>query len=113
MAARELDVEVLEQPDASVASGVGPGRIARELEEIEPVRNRDRTRQVGDEDEAGLERRDQQRLEAFVVPRDLSAELVDACLQLLPREVDVPEARRPYDASSSRYRSARRSMSRL
>ena len=109
----ELDVQVLQQPDARVAAGVGARGIARELEEVEPVRDREGAREVGDEDEACLQRRDEQGLEAVVVSRDLGAELADARLQLLPGEVDVPQARRPYDASSSRYRSARRSMSRL
>jgi hypothetical protein len=96
-----------------MATRVAAGRVARQLEEVEPVRDRERAREVSDEDEARLERGDEERLEAAVVAGDLGAELPDARLQLLPGEVDVPQPRRPYDASSSRYRSARRSMSRL
>jgi hypothetical protein len=114
MAAGDLRVEVLEQPDARVAALVGTGGVARQLEEVEPVRDAKRAREVGDEDDARLERRDEQRLAAVVVPRELLAELADARAQLLPREVDGAETRAPaYDASSSRYRSAKRSMSRL
>jgi hypothetical protein len=93
---------------------VGAGGVAGELEEIEAVWDPQRTREVGDEDEARLQRCDEQRLTPVVVPPDLAAELGDARLQLLAREVDLAEARAAaYDASSSRYRSARRSMSRL
>jgi hypothetical protein len=70
--------------------------------------------EIGDENDAGLERCDQQRLETPVVAGDLLPELGDARLQLLAAEVDVPQTRTGnYDASSSWYRSARRSMSRL
>jgi hypothetical protein len=111
--AGELDIKVFQEPDARMAPGVRARGVARELEEVEPVWNRERSREVGDEDDAGLERCDEERLEAVVIARDLGAQLADARLQLLAGEVDVPQPRRPYDASSSRYRSARRSMSRL
>jgi hypothetical protein len=114
VAAGDLRVEILEQPDAGVAALVGAGCVARELEEVEPVRNAERAREVGEEDEARLQRRDEQRLAAVVVTGELAAELAYARRQLLAGEVDVAEARAAaYDASSSRYRSARRSMSRL
>jgi hypothetical protein len=78
------------------------------------VRDPEGAGEVGDEHEAGLQRRDEQRLQAVVVARQFAAELPDARVQLLAREVDLAEARpAAYDASSSRYRSARRSMSRL
>ena len=52
--------------------------------------------------------------QAVVVTRDLTPELADTRPQLLAREVNLPEpGLRGYDASSSWYRSARRSMSRL
>ena len=74
----------------------------------------DRARQIGNEDDARLERRDEQRLPPFVVTGDLAPELADTRPKLLAREVDLPEPRpRSYDASSSWYRSAKRSMSRL
>jgi hypothetical protein len=90
--AGDLRVEVLEQTDASVAALVGAGRVARELEEVEAVRNPQGAREVGDEDEARLQRRDQQGLAALVVAREVTPQLADACLQLLPREVDLAEA---------------------
>jgi hypothetical protein len=92
VASGDLRVEVLEQPDAGVTALIGAGRIARELEKVEAVWNAERAREVGDEDEAGLQRGDEQRLAAVVVARELTAELADACLQLPPREVDVAEA---------------------
>ena len=114
MPACDLGVEVLEQADAGVPALVGAGGVARELEEVEPVGDPQSPREIGDEDEARLQRGDQQRLEPVVVTLQLAAELADARLQLLMREVDLAEARTAvYDASSSRYRSARRSMSRL
>jgi hypothetical protein len=97
-----------------VTALVGTGGVARELEEVESVRDADGAGEVGDEHEARLERRDEEGLAAVVVAFELPAELADARVQLLPREVDVAEAlAAAYDASSSRYRSARRSMSRL
>jgi hypothetical protein len=97
-----------------MAALVGAGRIACKLDEVESVVNPDRPGQIGDENDACLERCNQQRLSAFIVTGDLAPELPDARSQLLAREVNVPEARvRGYDASSSWYRSARRSMSRL
>jgi hypothetical protein len=112
--AGELGVKVFEQADAGVAARVRAGRVAGELEEVDAVRDVDGAGEVGEEDEARLERRDQQRLALLVVAGDLPAELADARLQLLPREVDGPQSwLGGYDASSSRYRSARRSMSRL
>jgi hypothetical protein len=74
-----------------VASLVGAGGVARELEEVEAVGDAERAREVGDEDEACLQRRDEQRLEPVVVARELPPELADACLQLPPREVDLAE----------------------
>ena len=96
-----------------MAAGVG-AVVAGELDEVDLVRDGDRAREVGEEDEARLQRRDEERLTAGVVGGDLTSELTDPRLQLLAREVDGPQARfGGYDASSSRYRSARRSMSRL
>jgi hypothetical protein len=88
----DLAVEVLEQADAGVTALVGAGGVARELEEVQAVRDADRPRQVGDEDEARLQRRYEQRLAAVVVACELATELEDARLQLLPREVDLAEA---------------------
>ena len=114
MASGDLSVQILEQADAGVAALVGAGRVARELDEVETVVDRQCAGQVRDEDDARLERRDEERLPPFVVTRDLAPELTDTRPKLLAREVDLPEPRpRSYDASSRWYRSARRSMSRL
>jgi hypothetical protein len=114
VAAGDLLVEVLQEADPGVAAGVGIGPVRGELDEVEGVRDRDRSRQVGDEDEARLQRRDEQRLAAVVVADDLAPELADARRQLLAREVDLADlVAARYEASSRRYRSARRSTSRL
>jgi len=57
--------------------------IAGELDEVERVRNRDRPREVGEENQARLEQPDEQRLAPLVVARDLGAELADARGQLV------------------------------
>src|SRR5919204_298626 len=69
---------------------------------------RQRARQIGEEDEARLQRRNEQRLPAFVIVGDLAPELVHARPKLLAAEVDGAEP--GYDASSRRYRWAKRSM---
>jgi hypothetical protein len=56
------------------------------------VEDRDRARQVGEEDEARLQRGDEERLSAFVVGGDLDAELGDAGRDLVGGEVDLPDA---------------------
>jgi hypothetical protein len=105
VAVRDLRVQVLQEPDPRVAARVGVGAVARKLDEIDPVRNRDRTRQIGEEDGARLQRGDEQWLTPVVVTGDLAAELGDARGQLLPREVDLADGLpRLYDASSRRYR---------
>jgi hypothetical protein len=115
VAVGDLRVEILEQADARVAAGVGVRAVAGQLDEVERVEDPDRAREVRDEDEAGLQRRDEERLAPSVVTGDLPAELSDAGRELLPREVDLADLGegRLYDASSRRYRCARRSRSRL
>jgi hypothetical protein len=66
--------------------------VAGELDEVELVRDLNCARQVRDEEERALERRDQDGVESFVVRRDLGAELSDPCLDLLGREKGVPDA---------------------
>jgi hypothetical protein len=92
VASGDLGVQVLEQADAGVAALVGAGSVARELQEVEPVGDANCAREVGDEDEARLQRCDEERLAAVVVAREIAPELADARLQLLPREVDLAEA---------------------
>jgi hypothetical protein len=77
VAAGDLRVQILEQADAAMAALVGAGRVARELDEVQAVVNSERARQIGDEDNARLERRDEQRLSALVVTGNLAPELAD------------------------------------
>jgi hypothetical protein len=78
--------------------------VARQLDEVDLVRDRDRAREVGQEDEARLQEGDQEQLAALVVLGDLRAELGDTLSQLPGAEEDVPQSRVPrlYDARSSR-----------
>jgi hypothetical protein len=77
VATGDLCVQILEEPDAPVAALVGAGRVARELDEVQAVVNSERARQIGDEDNARFERRDEQRLSALVVTGNLAPELAD------------------------------------
>jgi hypothetical protein len=107
VAVLDRGLEVLEQPDAAAAA------VSGDLEEVEFVWDLERAREVGQEDEARLQRRDEDRVGVDVVQRDLRRQLANAAADLLTREVDLADAPRRYDASSSLYRSARRAMSRL
>jgi hypothetical protein len=87
--------------------------VAGELDEIELVRDRDGAREIGEEEERALERSDEQGVETVVVGRDLGAELGDASLNLLGREVRLADPEVVVQrARSSLNRWARRSMSR-
>jgi hypothetical protein len=55
------------------------------------VRGGQRPREVGEEDGARLQRRDEQRLAAGVRLREVGAELCDAAADLLARQVDLPD----------------------
>jgi hypothetical protein len=101
----DLAVEVLEQAYPGV-SACRSAAISGQLDELQLVGNRDRAREVGEEDDAGFERRDEDRIEPPVVGGDLAAELADACGELGGREVDLADALvgRLYDASCRPYR---------
>jgi len=77
MAAGDLCIQILEETDAGMAALVGAGRVACELDEVEAVMDRQGAGNVRDEDDARFEGRDEQRLPAFVVTRDLAPELAD------------------------------------
>jgi hypothetical protein len=89
--------------------------VTGELDEIECVVDRQAARKVGDERDRRLQRRDQDRLEALVVPCDVGAELGDSRPELVRVEEDLPDSvvgnaqeafRRPYRcASRSKSRS--------
>jgi hypothetical protein len=86
-------VQVLEQPDALVATRSGAAESG-ELDEVELVRNRNRPREVGDEEQRPVQRRDEDRLGARVVAADLGAELRHSRLDLLGREIRGADADR-------------------
>jgi hypothetical protein len=73
MPALDLHRDVLQKADAVVALVLG-GAVAGELDEVERVMDRQGARQVGDERDACLQGRDQQRLQACVVGGDLGSE---------------------------------------
>jgi len=87
VAPHDRGVQILEQLDGACV----PAAVGRELEEVEPVRDRQGAREVGEEDGARLERRDEQRLEARVRIGELNAELVDPALDLVTGQVDLPD----------------------
>jgi hypothetical protein len=66
--------------------------VAGELDEVDLVRDRDRTAEVGEEDEARLEEPDQQQVAVGVLGGDLGAQLLDARPNLLRAEEDVTDA---------------------
>ncbi len=86
MPADDRRVQILQQPDgAGVAA-----RVGRELEEVDAVRDRQRAGEVGEEDGARLERRDEQRLTPGVRGGQLAAELGDPAADLVAGQVDLP-----------------------
>jgi hypothetical protein len=74
-----------------VAARVG-AVVAGELDEVDLVRDRDRAGEIGEEDDARFQQRDQQQVAVGVVPCDLGAELVYPRLQLRGGEEDVADA---------------------
>jgi hypothetical protein len=61
-----------------MAARVGARRVARELQEVEGVGDGQGAREIGDKDDARFQRRDEQRLAAVVVARNVAPELRDA-----------------------------------
>jgi hypothetical protein len=85
-----------------VAAGVG-AVVAGQLDEVDLVLDRDRPREVGEEDEARLQQRDEEEVAALVVARDVRAQLLDAAAQLLGAEEDLADGGiGVYDAMSRR-----------
>jgi hypothetical protein len=112
VAAADLDVEILQQPDRAVAAR-RPPRIAGQLDELEVVEDGQRPREVGEEDDARLQRRDEQGLAAVVVGSQLASQLPDAGGDLGGSEVDLADPLvRGQEASFRPNRWARRSTSR-
>jgi hypothetical protein len=86
----DAHAQILEQPHLAAAATVPV--VWSERDEIEVVDDRQRAGKIGDEDDCGLERGDEDRLEVLVVGRDLGSELLDPSLDLLPREVDLADS---------------------
>jgi len=57
------------------------------------VRDLECAREIGQKDEARLQRRDQEGLALGVLRRDLRSQLRDSCGDLLRRQVEVADAR--------------------
>ncbi len=105
-------VEILQEADPLVATRLGAG-IARELEEVERVRDRDGAREVGDEGDAGFQRPDQDRLAAVVRVGDLLTKLLHASRERARVEIDVADSvvEQAQEALRRPYRDAIRSKS--
>jgi hypothetical protein len=86
-AAGDLGIEVLQEPDPVAALAV-----PRQLDEVERVVAAEPAREVADERDARLQRPDEQRLLAFVVPRQLGGQLADASADLVGVEEDLADA---------------------
>jgi hypothetical protein len=87
VSAFDLSVEILQESDSGTEGVVG-----RELEEVELVGDLDGSREVGDEDEARLERCDEQRVASLVLEGELDSKLAYAAFDLLTTEVDGADA---------------------
>jgi hypothetical protein len=97
----DLLVQILQEADAAVAAGADALPVARELDEVDPVRDLDRTGEIRQEDEARLQRRDEERLAIRVVACDLASQLRNPGAQLLRGEVCLADAGiQGYDARS-------------
>jgi hypothetical protein len=112
VAALDLRVQVLEEPDPVVALAV-----PRELDEVEGVVDPDAAREVADERKAGLQRADEQRLAARIVARELGSDLANPGTDLVGVEEDLADAlvacrQRAQDAFARPNRTASRSKSR-
>jgi hypothetical protein len=65
--------------------------VAGELDEVDLVRDRERPGEVGKEDEARLQERDEQEVPVGIVGPDLLAQLADARPELLGAEKDLAD----------------------
>jgi len=114
--ALQLERDVLEKPDP-VGALVVALSVARELDEVERMVDRQGAREVADERDARFQGADQKRIEAGVLARQLAAELADTRRDLVGVEEDLPDTvvesfQEAQDAFRNPYRAARRSKSR-
>ena len=77
------------------------------------MRDLERPREVGQEEDTRLQRGDEDRLAALVIAGDLRPELGNARSDLRGGQVDLAELVGIYDAKSRLYLSASRAISRL
>jgi hypothetical protein len=101
----DLAVEILEKPDAGAAAGRG-ARVSGQLDEIELVRDGYRPGEIREEDDARLQRRDEDGVAAVVVRGDVAPELPDPRRDRGRGEKDLPDAlvAGPYEANFRPYR---------
>jgi hypothetical protein len=112
IAVRDREVEVFDQTDLR-PSPEGPV-VAGEDDEVERMGDGKGPREIGEEDERPFEDGDDDGIPARIVLGQLRAELDDASLDLVLREVDLSDPRVAglYEARFSLYFWARRSKSR-
>src|SRR5436190_2573361 len=89
VAAFDVDVEVLEDPDDP--GRIGRGAVARDLHEVDLALHREMAHQVGHEEDGALEDADQEQVAALVVGGDLRAELGDPRAQRLLVDEDLAD----------------------
>src|SRR5262249_500939 len=90
VATLDRPVQVLQQANPLVAAGRG-APVAGELDEIDFVGRMHCAREVGEEEERSLQRRDEDWIEALVVSPDLRAKLPGGALNLLGGEVRLAD----------------------
>jgi hypothetical protein len=83
--------EILQQADAGVATERCAGAVAGQLDELELVWDLELAREIGQEDDARLEWRDEERLALAVVIVDLLGQLRNPLADLLRGEVAVAD----------------------
>jgi hypothetical protein len=88
-----LDVErkVLEESHPAAAATIS--LVGGKRDEVEAVEDRERAREIRDEDDRGPEGGDEDRLASLVVGGDRGAELFDPRPDVLSGEIDVPDPR--------------------
>jgi hypothetical protein len=91
VAAVDTGVEILQQPDSRRLRPRRAAVVGGELDEVEVMKDGSRPREICEEDEARLQRRDEERLAPVVLRRDLGADLLYSALNLVPAEVDLAD----------------------
>ena len=87
VATRDRGIEILEQAHAAT----GALGIAGELDQIDPVHDRQRPREIREEHGARLQRRHEDRLKPLVVGDQEPTQLLHTGGDLLMGEIDLPD----------------------